>query len=193
MILNIFGGIVAAIWLIAIREWPVLVIAIVVVLIMSFIIGLIMIPSALLALPGMAMVKKGTGIIGHFLMFCSMLYTYGFLWLWSMITFWWFTNQFLVDGKGFIPFMIMAYIVATAPIAIMVGRDKDPSTAGAITALSTMIGCMIYMLLLIFGAAIWIANDIFIVIMLFGLFANHVIAVQIVTEMRLQEDQSLYD
>jgi hypothetical protein len=188
MLLNIFGGIVASIWLIAIREWPLVLIAVIAVLIMSFVIGIALIPAALLALPGFAMVKKGTGIFGHFLMFCGILYTYGLLWFWSMLVFWWFANQFEIDGRGLIPLMLMAYVVATTPVAIMASRDREPSTAATITTFSVMAGCMIYMLLLIFGVNLGIANLVFMGVVAIGLFANFVISVQVTTEMKLRED-----
>jgi hypothetical protein len=191
MLLNIFGGIIATIWLIAIREWPLVVISVIAVLIMSFIIGIVLLPAALFALPGIAMVKKGTGILGHFLIFCGLLYTYGLLWFWSMLVFWWFINQFEIDGGGLIPLMLMAYVVATAPVAIMASKDREPSTAATITTFSIMAGCMIYMLLLIFGANLGIVNLVFMGVVAIGLFSNFVISVQITTEMRLSEDRDV--
>lgn len=187
MFLNMFGGIVAGIWLMFLGKWPTLGLAILAGFISTFTISIAMYPSMLLAIPGFAMIKRGTGILGHFLLFCASLYTFGVLWFWSVFIFGLFISQIGTKGVGMFPILLLAYSVATAPVGYMASKEKD-SPATTIATFSTMLGCMLFMLLLIFGFQFSIANLVFIVVMAMGLFAQLIVSVQIATATRLSDE-----
>lgn len=180
MILNMFGGIVAIIWLMVIGNWSAIGMAVILALVSTLVISIVMIPAMLLSVPGVAMVKKGTGVLGHFLLFCSNLYTYALLWFWSLFVFGLFSSYIGPKGAGLIPLMLAAYGAATAPVCYMASKEGD-SPGTAIATFSTLVGCMLFMLLLIFGVHVFIANLAFMGVMAIGLFAHLVMTIQVAT------------
>jgi uncharacterized membrane protein YphA (DoxX/SURF4 family) len=93
-------------------------------------------------------------------------------------------------GLGTIPLLLMAYSVVTAPIGYMASKEGD-SPATMITTFCTMLGCMLFMLLLMFGFHPDTANLVFMGIMAIGLFAQLVMSVQIATAIRIEEQNNL--
>ncbi|WP_094604960.1 hypothetical protein SPSIL_017230 [Sporomusa silvacetica DSM 10669] len=192
MFLNMFGGIVAGIWLIIISKWAPVGLAIIFLILTTFAASFVLIPAMLLVVPGFNMIKKGTGVFGHFLIFCANVYTFGLFWYWSISVFRLYVSYIEPHGTGAIPLLLMAYSVATGPISYMASKDGGDSPATAIAALSTMLGCALFMLLLIFGINPWTANLVFMVVLAVGLFIQLVMSVQFATATRISEEQEYF-
>ncbi|QDR80198.1 MFS transporter [Sporomusa termitida] len=186
MILNMFGGIIAGIWLIIIGKWAPVGIAIATALVSSFVIGFAMLPAMIFSIPAAKMINKGTGFIGYFLFFCSSVYVFGVLWYWSIFIFGVYVSYIGPGGTGIIPLMIMAYSVATAPVGHLASKESD-SPATMIATFCTMVGCMVFMLSLIFNIHPETGNLVFIGIMALGVFAQLIMIVQVSTAMKIDE------
>jgi hypothetical protein len=132
------------------------------------------------------MIKKGTGVFGHFLLFCSSVYIFGLLWYWSVFIFGVFASYIGPKGAGFYPLLLMAYSVATAPVGYMASKEGD-SLGTMIATFCTMLGCALFMLLLMFRVHPATANLVFMGVMAIGIFVQLVVSVQIATAMRIEE------
>lgn len=192
MYLNMFGGVVAGIWLLILGKWEAVGIAVASAFISSFTIGLAMMPGMLLSVPGVSMIKKGSGIFGHFLLFCSSIYIFGVLWYWSIYVFGIFASYIGPKGTGTFPLLLMAYTVATAPVGYMANKESDsPSTM--ITTFFIMLGCALFMIMLMFGIYPGTANLIFMGIMAIGIFVQLVVGIQLATAIRIEQEQRDFD
>lgn len=185
MFLNVFGGIIGAVWLIIIEKWTPLGIAILAAIISSYIIRLALMPAMLLSIPATTMIKKGPPLIGHFFMLLSHAYIFGVLWYWSISLFGISASYIRSNGNG-IPLLLITYFVATAPIGYIANKDSDSPTI-AVTAMCTMLGCAVFMLSLMFGVTPGMATILFVVIMIVGIFINLVTDVQMATARKVSK------
>jgi hypothetical protein len=186
MFLNMFGGIIAGIWLIIIGKWAALGIAIASAFVSHFAIGFTMLPAGFISAIAFTRLKKGTGILGHFILLCASIYTFAILWYWSVFIFGVFHAYIGPNGAGKIPLMLMAYSVATAPVGYLASKEGD-SPATTIATFCTMLGCMIFMMSQMFNVHHELGSLVFMGIMAIGVFIQLVISVQFSTAMRIEE------
>lgn len=188
-LINMFGGIIAAIWLLFIGKWSVVLFGIIIGLVSTYLIGFAMFPSFLLSAPAIRCIEKGNSIFGHFLLFLSHLYTMGLLWYWSIMVFGFFLSYSGRFGEGTFPLLLWAYGVATSPVGHMASKDRDNfSFATTISTFCTMLGSLVFMIMYMLNFDPGVASIAYLVIMLIGLFALLVLSVQMSTAIRMDNN-----
>jgi len=119
VILNALGDVVSGVWLLIIGEWRLVVLGVIAIVLSSFILGLLMMPSLLFA--GLASVIKGNGgkMIPAVL---STLYTALVMTTWCVASLWLFGMS--ATSKNIVPLLIWSYGVAVGPWADMARKDQ---------------------------------------------------------------------
>jgi len=119
VILNIFGEVVSGVWLLIIGEWRLVVLGVIAIVVSSFVLGLLMMPSLLFA--GLASVIKGNG--GKMVpVVLSTLYTALVMTVWCVASLWVF--GVFATSKNVVPLLIWSYGVAVGPWADMARKDQ---------------------------------------------------------------------
>ena len=150
IILNSIGGIISCIWLAILGQWGMLIAGIVLLLFGCKIIGLLLFPQLLLATPGVLLAQKGKYRWAVLFMALSHFY------IGLLITAWCtFMCSLFIDVLPlhiFIPRIILAYIVATAPwVNLARGEGNVGSSAAAswICVLSAQLAFIILIIILL--------------------------------------------
>jgi hypothetical protein len=123
MLLNVFGFLGSAIWLLIIGQWRSVVAGIFIVFASNFVLGLALMPGFLVGAPGIYFAKRRITVGVYFFGLLSSIYTYGLITAWCGII----TFYFLGDAPAgaFWPLLIWAYGVATAPWTYMAQQDQS--------------------------------------------------------------------
>jgi hypothetical protein len=162
VILNIFGFIGAAIWLLVIGQWTSVIAGIAISIAAPFFLGLALLPTMILAVPSVRFAERGFTIGLYFFTFLSSVYVALLITGWSgAITFY-----FLKDAPSyaFWPLLIWSYGVATSPWTYMAQRDDG--VASVMAAFFAQAAYVVMMIAIIFGADLTSAAQIFSLVMM---------------------------
>ena len=118
MILNIFGGIISGIWLAILGEWGEIIRGIGFIVVSGFVISFVLMPGLLFAGPAVIAMERGKKILGAFLGFLGVLYTYAL-----MTIMWLFVSS--ATESSIIPLLIWSYGVALAPWMWLAQKDQQ--------------------------------------------------------------------
>jgi hypothetical protein len=144
MVLNIFGEVVSGIWLLIIGDWRVVLLGIGIVIVSSFGLSILMLPSLLFA--GLAALgKRVSQIIAVVL---SMLYTGAIIVIWCSVVLFLFGRQ--VSPKNLVPVMIWSYGVAVGPWAYMASHEDNPHSM--LSTFFAELGYAVVLLMVFFGS-----------------------------------------
>lgn len=123
MILNIFGGIVAGIWLAILGEWGNIIQGIGFIVFSGLLISFALMPGLLFSGPAIIAMERGKKILGVFLGFLSVLYTYALITIWCI----WIMRLFVSSAteSTIIPLLIWSYEVALAPWVWLAIKDQQ--------------------------------------------------------------------
>jgi hypothetical protein len=171
MILNTFGFIGSALWLLIIGQWRSVVAGIFVFIVANFTIGLALLPGLALGAPGIYFARRRITIGVYFFGLLSSIYTYVLITAWCAgVTFY-----FIRDAPtgAFWPLLIWAYGVATAPWTYV--AQQDGSIAGFIAAFFMQVAYIVMLAAIALGVSLSAAVDVFGVVM----------AVGVITQMRM--------
>jgi hypothetical protein len=161
IVLNIFGFIGSAIWLLVIGQWIPLVVGIVISIFAPFALGLAVLPSMIFAMPGIRSAERGFTIGVYFFTFLSSVYVA------LLITGWCgaITYYFLKDAPSyaFWPLLIWSYGVATSPWTYM--AQKDEGVASTMAAFFAQAAYVVMMIAIAFGADLKTAAQVFSLVM----------------------------
>lgn len=119
MVLNFISGFISAIWLLIIGEWRSVVLGIVIVAVASFILGILILPTLLLA--GLA--STGKRALQYISVVLSTLYVGTIIVVWCTVILLVFLGR--TSPRNIIPMMLWSYEVATGPWAYMASKDGD--------------------------------------------------------------------
>jgi len=150
MLLNGFGGIISGIWLAVIHDWRPLGLGIGFFLFSSLILGLVLVPSLLLAAPAAYFAEKGKTLGLVFFGALSSLYVLTLITLWCCGVLFLFMRD--AHAANFIPRLIWSYGVATGPWAYMASKDESDEGFGSTFAVFlAMLGYLVLMLVVEFS------------------------------------------
>jgi len=131
VILNIFGEVVSGVWLLIIGEWRLVVLGVIAIVVSSFVLGLLMMPSLLFA--GLASVIRGNG--GKMVpVVLSTLYTALVMTAWCVASLWVFGTSATL--KNVVPLLIWSYGVAVGPWANMARKDQAGQDGNMLSMIS---------------------------------------------------------
>ncbi|HUS71420.1 MAG TPA: hypothetical protein VMY06_00025 [Sedimentisphaerales bacterium] len=123
MILNIFGGIVSGIWLAILGEWVEIIRGIGFIVVSGFLISFVLMPGLLFAGPAVIAMERGKKILGVFLGFLGVLYTYALMTIWCIWIMWLFVSS--ATESSIIPLLLWSYGVALAPWMWLAQKDQQ--------------------------------------------------------------------
>lgn len=112
-LLNKFGTIVAAVWLLILGDWPVVLLTIAIAVSSSFLTMILLLPSMLFVAP-LAFFSQRQSLLGTaFCGFLSLFYTAVAICAWSLFIFILFSRG--IDGRNLIPVLLISYGAAIGP------------------------------------------------------------------------------
>lgn len=173
LLLNFFGFIVSAIWLLVIGEWKSVLLGGAISIFAPFFLGIATFPAAAFGLSGIYFAKKGITIGLYFFSFLSSIYIAVLITGWSgTITFYFLHN---VPAKAFWPMLVWSYGVATSPWTYI--AQKDGSAPSLVAAFFMQIAYIVMMISIAAGLDLPTSAQIFSIVMAVGvLFHMRLIA-----------------
>jgi len=193
-ILNMLGGIVSGVWLGILGSWGAIGLGILFFIVSTSALGLVLMPSMLLAAPAAYCAEKGKTF--GFICFgaLSNLYIIAVITIWCCGVLFLFVKD--ATSSSLIPRLIWSYGVATGPWAYMSSEKQQGGFASILATFLAELAYMVIMLLVIFTPIILLqAIKIFAGFMLVGLVIQMTFAIMIQKEMKQTAEQSaaLYD
>lgn len=174
-ILNAFGGVIAIVWLVFLGEWSGVGIGLVAFFLGTFGCSLILLPGMLFTMPAIFFLEKGglLKILAFIFGSIGVLWTYISMYIWGVFSFKHFVGR--SDGDSFVPYLLLAYSVATGPWAHMAG--KEDNTYSLMASFFLQIACFVGVLVIGFTN---ISNFgfyiIFLCIMAIGFLVNLIVS-----------------
>jgi hypothetical protein len=166
LLLNLFGFIGSAIWLLILGEWRSVVAGLVISVAAPFFLGLAALPTVLLGGPGIYFAKRGITIGVYFFGFLASVYIAALISAWCGAVTFYFLNG--ATKQAFWPLLVWSYGVATSPWTYM--AQKDESVGSMLAAFFAQAAFIVMMIGLAFGADLASATQIFAAVMVVEVF-----------------------
>lgn len=174
MLLNVFGGIISGIWLAVLHDWTTLGIGIGSFFISSFVLGIILMPSLLLAAPAAYCAEKGKTAGLVFFGALSSLYVLALITIWCCGVL--FALMRDATHANFIPRLIWSYGVATGPWGYMASKDQGENGHDFGSTFAVFLAELAYLVLMViitfFGITLFGGLKVFGAFMLVGFFVQ---------------------
>lgn len=146
--LNMFGGIVAGVWLAILGEWGTIGYGFVGYIFASYAIGLIMMPGLAFGAPAAALFEKGRTALAFPLVLLSKLYDAAVLTGWCLLVLLFFVGR--MTGRGdYWPLLIWSYAVAIGPLADIAQEEAMAGMPAA--SVATFFAAFAYVLAVVAG------------------------------------------
>jgi hypothetical protein len=173
---NMFGGIIAGIWLALQGDWWALGYGLVFLFVSHWLVSLLLIPFFLLSVPSMRLIAKGQLLLGRIVFALGSLYMQALMFLWCVFV----TGFFLKHPRNvsLFPMMLWTYGVATGPWTFLAAKDQQGGGGNEFSMIATLFLQAGYLV----GAVLYVFNpDIpeAFLIPLFSILVLHWIAQQI--------------
>jgi CarD family transcriptional regulator len=123
MLLNAFGGLVAAVWLAFEGEWFTIALGVSGIFSGPFLLGLLLLPGMVLAAPAAKALEKGMTITFATFSAFSLLYTFAIFAVWGIVIFAYFMQN--LSGSLALPTALWSYAVASGPVAFLASKERD--------------------------------------------------------------------
>lgn len=133
--LNMLGGIVSGIWLVALGDWRPVVVGVVGLFFTHHILGFAFLPGAAFAIPGMHFLRRGNRPAAYISLFLSQLYTAAVITAWATLVMVLFVGRATPDT--ILPLLLFSYGVATGPLAYL-AQQEQKSGGGEAAVVSTV-------------------------------------------------------
>lgn len=185
MLLNVLGGIVSGIWLAILGEWGAIGWGILAFTVSGIALGLVLMPSALLAVPAAHFGEKGKLFAMYILAFLSNLYVIAVVTVWCVAVLYFFAKR--ADASSIIPMLIWSYGVATGPWAWMAQKEQQGGSgfASVVSAFFSQVGYIVMVLAVLLARVTLIDVIIlFAIVMFIGLIIQFKASLEIQREMR---------
>lgn len=141
MLLNIFGGIAGAVWLLFLGDWRLALVGVVVSVIASNILFLPLGLGVLFSGGAIASLNSRHYVIGFILGLLGATWTFTIITAWCVLVFTTVLAAQQVDEPR-LPFLLLAYATATGPWTYMASFDRQGEGGSTtIATLATCIGC----------------------------------------------------
>ena len=177
MLLNLFGGVIAAIWLAFLSEWTIIGLGIGIILLGAFVISIALMPALIILVPLHGCSEKNNKFGLYSLGFISSLYTNGVLTAWCISVLYFFAIS--ATNSNYIPILIWAFTVATTPLNYM-ARKELQSGNESYALVSAMFAQIAFLItaasLLLFNVSVLDLVIIFATVMLINVFIQFQIA-----------------
>lgn len=164
IVLNFFGFIVSAIWLLVLGQWRSVVVGVVISMIAPIILGLALFPGMAVAAPATYFANRKVTIGVYFFGFLASVFIYVLISAWcGGITFY-----FLKDApsRAFWPLLIWSYGVATSPWTYMAQKDGAPTAF--LAAFFAQAAFIMMMVCVLFGLDVEDGFQVFALVMMVG-------------------------
>jgi hypothetical protein len=149
-ILNVVGGTVAGIWLIALGEWRVFGWGLLAFAVSTFGISLAFLPAMLLAAPAAYFAERENVVAVSFLALLASIYMTGVVMAWCLFVLFYFSGN--ARTSALVPTLMWSYGVATGPFAWMASKERTSEySASLTTTLFAQIGYVAAVLLVLLG------------------------------------------
>lgn len=125
---DLLGGIVGLVWLAILGEWGLILWGVILMVIGTFILSLLLLPSFIFAFPAVYFAKKRLNIFVIPFVFLSALYV-GILMYFSSLWVIGFVTSALDGVQGSLPYLFWGYCLATAPWSFMASKEDSNSIA----------------------------------------------------------------
>jgi hypothetical protein len=125
--LNIFGGIVAGIWLAVLGEWGAIGWGIAAIVLATCGMSIAFLPAVGLGAMGGYFAERGHTLLFTFFAFLSSFYTVGTIALWCGLALYFFAS--LADAGSVIPLLLWSYGIATGPFAWVAAKEGNDDFA----------------------------------------------------------------
>lgn len=149
-VLNLFGGIISSIVLLFQGVFKPVLVALLLGVSSSFLIGLAMMPTSFFIVPALKAFDKGQAFMGYLFSFISNAYVFTILYFWAVWVFNTITGYIGKTGSGEISLIILSYIVAISPIQFLASKENDNEFTQLTTIMFTL-SSLFFMLLLMFN------------------------------------------
>lgn len=126
--LNIFGGIVAGIWLMILGEWSVLISGVVAFLLSNWILAFALLPSLGLTVAAISGLEKGRKLQFVVSAFLSNLYVVILMVVWCVGVLYYYVSN--ATPSSLVPIVIWSYGIATGPWSYMASKEGQPGEGG---------------------------------------------------------------
>lgn len=147
MILNMFGGIIAGVWLAVLGEWWALGLGLLVVIISSFVLSLAVLPSIALA-AGAVLAGKRSKFAFLLLGLLSNLYVVAIMTTWCVGALFAFMSR--ATEQSWIPLLIWSYGAATGPWSYMASKESE-SGGGDSSVMAAFFAQVAYLAMVLVG------------------------------------------
>jgi hypothetical protein len=183
MLLNLFGGIVGAVWLLFLGQWQLFVYGLLLGIFPTFLVFIPMLPGVLLTGAAAWAVESKQYLLGWLSAALGSVWIFAVVTCWCVFVFLSFTSV-RHYGQPALPFLLSAYAIATAPWTYMASKERAAeSSATTIATLATCVGCALLIIEGLFLARLTIPSilEVFLVpivvafvlqLALFGAIAN---------------------
>ena len=176
MLLNIFGVMGSAIWLLVIGKWASVVNGIIASMIGHFLLFFLLPLGFLFAAPMAWALRRGIAIGVYFFGFLLSVYTYFVISVWCRGVI--INSMEGVSAGAFWPMLIWSYGVATSPLTYMAWKDNG--IAAHMAAFFMQAAYIVMMVAMAFGADLTTGAQAFYLVVIVGIFFH----MQIFVEMR---------
>lgn len=153
LVLNLAGGIVAAIWLMLLGDWWPLLVGVGAIIGGASACALALSPSLLIGIFAASLFERGGiyRVVAYPLILATSLWIYVVMCVWTLLWFFYFAH--ITASGSIIPMMLWAYTVATAPWSYMAQRDAQGGEHTASMAVFFLeVGSVAGLVLLLCGA-----------------------------------------
>lgn len=184
-LLNILGGIISGIWLAILGEWGAIGWGILALTVSGIALSLVLMPSALLAVPAAHFSEKGNLFAMYILAFLSNLYVIAVVTVWCVGVLYFFAKR--ADASSFIPMLIWSYGVATGPWAWMAQKEQQGGGgfASIVSSFFSQVGYIVMVLaVLLVRMTLIDVIILFSVVMFIGLVIQFKASLELQKEMR---------
>jgi len=106
-IFHLFGGIVAGIWLAILGEWKVIGLGLLLLVSSPFLLGFVLMPGSMFAIPAMKAVESGRKMLGALMGSLSVIYTTAVIVVWAYLMLRFFHGR--AHDSSQIPFLLWSY------------------------------------------------------------------------------------
>lgn len=184
MILNVFGAIVAGIWLMLLGEWGTIGVGLLGGIFGSLAVSFLLLPIMLFMAPAAHLIEKRNNAGFAFFVGLTLIYQVVIMTLWCCGILHYFMKD--ATAVNYIPTLIWSYSVATGPWAYLASKDQVPGAENIYSLLMTFFAELAYviiMVLILFSSFdFWDLVKVFLGIMFLGMILQLAIAIQLSKE-----------
>jgi hypothetical protein len=182
MLLNVFGGVIAGVWLAILGKWGTIIGGICLMIASTWLIGLALMPSWLFLMPAAYFAERRKTVLFAFFGALGSAYTLALVTVWCCSVLFVFLNK--ATASDFLPRVLWSYGVAIGPWGYMASKDQGESFA---STLSTFLAQIAYIVVVLLAATVGLTLTESLKI--FGAFMAVGLLIQIAVGVAAQSDQ----